>query len=210
MRRRRDSIFKVGVTGPIGGGKSTLCEEFLRAGIPVIAADDLAKEVLQSGETPRAVAKAVGGGVLRADGTVDTAALARTVFSNPSKLAALKKIIHPVVFKIIDAQFCELASRGEPAAAIEAALIYESRFDRQLNFVIVVDAPREERIRRAAARLGVPPSEIEMREAGQMPADEKAARADLLINNRGSPSELRTQAAFAARLVRKMAESKGT
>jgi len=199
------ALFKVGITGLIGSGKTTVAQEFERGGIIVLSADDLAKNILQSEEVSHAIAALFGDGILRSNGTVDTRALASVVFNDQEKLSQLESVVHPRVFDLLEKEFDELAAKGETIAAVEAALIFETGFDNYLDFIIVVDAPRESRLKRAARELHVPEEEIEKRELRQMPAPKKIAKADLVIYNVGSKTELRQQARFAVRLVKRIA-----
>ncbi len=199
------ALFKIGITGPIGSGKTTVAEEFERGGIPVLSADDLAKNILQSEEVSHAVAALFGDGILRSNGTVDTRVLASIVFNDQEKLSQLESLVHPRVFNFLEKKFDELAAEGKRIAAVEAALIFETGFDKSLDFIIVVNAPHEDRLKRAARKLHVPEEEIEKRELRQMPAPKKIAKADLVIYNTGSKTELRHQARFAVRLVKRIA-----
>jgi dephospho-CoA kinase len=198
----------VGVTGGIGSGKSALCDAFAALGRFVLSGDRIAREL--TAHDPRIreeIVTAFGSGVLAQSGGLDRKALAEIVFHDRLAREKLNGIIHPRVFAALEAiLMSEPPERLRPYVIHEAALIYETGMDRELNYVIVVDAPEEERIRRVMLRDACSREEVESRIASQMPVPAKRARADFLVENTGEREALAGQAAFLDTLLSTMAE----
>ena len=195
-------MLKVGLTGGIGSGKSTVARIFSVLGIPVYDADTAAKRLL--GEDPalvQAVVDAFGPAAYR-DGVLQRRWLAETVFSDPAKTAALNAIVHPAVIR--DAAEW-MRRQSAPYAVKEAALIFESGSDRELDFVVGVSAPEDVRIHRVVARDGAEPGRVMDRIRRQMPEDEKMDRCDRVIVNDGA-TPLIPQVLETDRWLRDLAE----
>ncbi len=180
---------KVGITGVPGSGKSALLEIFRSMGYEVINADKVGHRVLDS--LASEVAKAFGSEVLNPDGTVNRKRLGEKVFKD---LAALKKLERLVAPKIA----FELGKLMERAPGdvvfVEAAMLFEYRIERIFDLVVAVLAPLEEAKRRAAEKLGYPEEVVEGMLKRQLPQEEKAARADIVVRNTGSLEDLRAEA----------------
>jgi len=190
-----------GLTGGLASGKSTVAAHLRARGVPVIDADELAREVVARG-TPglRAIVDAFGAGVLLADGALDRKRLAALVFSDDAKRRVLNGITHPRISARAAERSQELAARGEPLVCYEAALLVENRLADAFRPLIVVATPPELQLARAIERDGEPAAVIRGRLASQMPLADKVAAADIVIHNDGSKADLerRTDAALAA------------
>ncbi len=143
-----------GLTGNIGSGKSTVARLFAEAGVPVIDADQLAREVVLPGSDAHAEIARRFPGVVDAAGVLHRKALAARVFADAGELAALNAIVHPRIAREAAARTQALSARGFPFAVYEAALIVENGLQRALDALIPVAAPEELRLRRVMQRDG--------------------------------------------------------
>ena len=198
----------VGVTGGIGSGKSALCVAFADLGRLVLPADRIARDLTENDPTVlEEIVAAFGRRVLGGDGALDRKALAAIVFRDRAAREKLNRIIHPKVFATIGTIIgSERPERLRPYTVHEAALIYEAGMDDALDYVIVVDAPEEERIRRVMLRDGCSREEVQARIAAQMSVRTKRARADFIVENTGDLEGLKSQAAFLDRVLRSIAD----
>ncbi len=193
MRDRVAHVRVYGLTGNIASGKSTVARLFRAAGAPVIDADLVAREVVHPGTPALAEIAQRFPGVLAHDGTLLRKALAARVFRDAAERAALNAITHPRIAEEVSARLAALAQAGKPFALYEAALIVESGMQQGLDGLIVVTAPVEEQVRRIAVRDQLGEDDARARIAAQLPAAEKVALADFVIENAGSESALQEQ-----------------
>ena len=158
---------RIGLTGPIGCGKSTIAAALAeRAGV-VIDADDLARDVTMPGSPAlAAIEERFGAGVLAPDGSLDRAALARIVFSDPSALHDLEAIVHPAVRPLIEQAVAAAEAAGAPFVVVEAIKLVEAGYAERCDEVWLVTCSPKEQRKRLAGR-GFPPDEIERRMASQ-------------------------------------------
>ncbi len=204
MSGRRPGLLLVGLTGGIATGKSTAAACFARAGARVIDADALARAVVAPGQPAlREIRREFGDQVLRADGSLDRAALAARVFDDPAARQRLNRIVHPRVERQV-ARELERIRREEPDALVvyDVPLLYETGIEDRFDSVVVVAVPRAEQLRRLAARDGLGPEEGRARLAAQLPVEEKAARADVVLDNTGSIAALQDQVDALVRRLR--------
>ncbi|MDD5556934.1 MAG: dephospho-CoA kinase [bacterium] len=185
-------MIRVGITGGIGTGKATVAAMFGRRGAIVIDADELARAAVRPGTAARRrVVDAFGDGVVGPDGALRRRRIARIVFRRPDRLAVLNAIVHPPVVREMRRRL--RAARGAPAAVVNVPLLFEAGLGGEFDAVVVVTCPREEQIRRARARDGLSRRAVEARIRAQMPLEEKAARADYVIDNGGPLRETERQ-----------------
>jgi len=192
----------LGVTGGIGSGKTAVCRFFEALGARVFYADAEAKRLMEQDPEARAeIEGAFGAESYHADGRLNRAYLARSIFSHPDNVARINAIVHPRVFRAF-ARAKEQAERDGLALLIhEAALIFEAGGDKHLDAVAVVDAPEAARIDRVVARDGVDPEHVRARIRHQLPPAELRRRADYLIENTGTLEDLREQVEQVYRAV---------
>lgn len=183
----------IGITGGIACGKSEVARSFSALGAETADADVLAHEAIRPGEPAydRVVAR-FGREILGAGGEVDRRRLGEVVFQRPAERAALEAIIHPEVIKALKQWVNEVTARGMHAAAT-VPLLYEVNLVNLWDSVVCVKAPVELVIRRLRAR-GLTEEMAKARIAAQMPVEEKAKKADYVIENSGSLQELSEQA----------------
>ena len=165
----------------------------------MVDADRLARAAVAKGSPGlAAVAAEFGAEVLGEEGELDRRRMAALVFADPAARARLEGIVHPGVRALFREELARLAARGEPLAFYDVPLLYEAGLEREVELVVVVRAPREAQLARLMARDALSRAEAEARLAAQLPVDEKAARADAVVENDGPPAAL---AGKAARLL---------
>lgn len=193
----------VGVTGGIGSGKTEVCLCFRRLGRTVMSADLIARELTEKNAgVRRAISRAFGEGIYGPGGELHRSELARIVFGQPAKLRALNEIVHPLVFSSLNDSLLRLPEEAtRPYVVVEAALVFESGMDRNLNATVVVRAAEETRIERVIRRDKLPREDIMARMHAQMPAEEASRRADFVIENNGAESNLMERVKFIDRVL---------
>ena len=184
-------MLRIGLTGGIGSGKSTVAAQLAARGAHVVDADRIAREVLEPG-TPglAAVVGAFGPGVLTSDGTLDRAALASIVFADPEARARLDGIVHPLV----RARAQEVVAQAPADAVVvqDVPLLVETGQAGQYDLVLVVEADLETRVARLAQR-GLGEDDARARIAAQATDEQRRAVADVVLDNSGSPDALAAQ-----------------
>ncbi len=183
---------KIGLTGGIGAGKSSVSRLLVARGAVLVDSDLIAREVVAPG-TPglAAVLAEFGPGVLGADGSLDRPALGRVVFADPERLKALNAIVHPLV----RTRSAELESGAAPQDIVvhDVPLLAENGLAPLFDQVIVVDAADEVRLDRLVRLRGMAEEEARSRMAAQATREERLAVADLVIDNNGTPARLAEQ-----------------
>jgi dephospho-CoA kinase len=188
----------VGLTGGIATGKSTFAAALRALGVPVIDADQLARQVVEPGTPALAAIASAFPGVVGPDGRLDRKALGARVFGSQAERRRLEAITHPAVRAAMVAETARLESAGHDLVFYDTPLLYEVGLDRVMALVVVVWAPRQAQLRRLGARDGLSAAEAEARLAAQLPIDEKVARADAVVEN---ADESRPLGPSAGRLV---------
>lgn len=182
---------RVGLTGGIGSGKSEVARRLAWHGAVVVDADAIAREIVEPGQPALEEIRAeFGDAVLRADGSLDRAALAAIVFADADRLAALNAITHPR----IAARSAELmaAAPADGVVVYDMPLLVENRLAEGWDVVVVVDAPDEVRLDRLVGR-GLDREDAQRRMAAQATREQRLAVADEVVDNGGSLAELRGQ-----------------
>lgn len=180
-----------GLTGGIGSGKSTVARRFRARGLPVLDADELAREVVTKGTPGLAeIVSRFGSEMLDEFGNLDRKKLAARVFQNEDDRRELNRITHPRVGSLLSERAEEFARRGEPLACYEVPLLFEAGLQSVLRPIVVVDAPIDARVGRTITRDGGSEEDVLVRVRAQMPLEEKVRRADYVIDNSDSPDAL--------------------
>jgi dephospho-CoA kinase len=182
-------MLRVGLTGGLAAGKSTVARLFGELGAFHVDADLIAHALLApGGGAAREVAARFGEKVVGGDGAIDRKALAAIVFADPRALADLNALVHPKVRAEIARRIAEEESRASasPVALVDAALLVESGIHKDLDALIVVACSEATQVARAVARGGLTEAEARARVAAQAPLAEKLAAADYVIDNGGS------------------------
>ena len=204
---KQQRILRVGITGGIGSGKSTLCNFFNERGRTVISADDIARDLTEhNGLIRKRIQRVFGPQIYRADASLDRKLLAGIVFGNAAARERLNSIVHPPVIREIEEKAAALTSPAKyPYLIVEAALIYETGLESRLDFTIVVDAPEEVRIARIMSRDGCTRNDVLSRIRAQMPMEQKLKRADIVLLNDGTVSDLKAKVPFLDTLLSQIA-----
>jgi dephospho-CoA kinase len=184
-------MFLVGLTGNIGSGKSTVAQLLSERGATIIDADVLARRAVEHGTAAyQGIVERWGTSILGADGLIDRAALRRIVFSDQQQLEQLNLIVHPEVERM-RASLVELAlQRGDRLVVCDIPLLFERRMTEGFDRIVLVDAPRPVRLERLVRERGLRETEAMDMIVAQMPAELKRARADFVIDNDGSLTQL--------------------
>jgi dephospho-CoA kinase len=180
----------IGIIGGIGSGKSRVAGFFAQHGGRIVKGDELAHEALRQPDIRKKVVERWGADLLDDGGEVQRRKLAAIVFNDPRELRVLEGLLHPWVKDAIVAEIARL--RRDPSVqliVLDAAVMLEAGWNEPCDHLVFVDAPREVRLQRIAAR-GWTETDLEQREAAQMPLTEKAARADHVLDNSVSLDEL--------------------
>ena len=183
-------MLRVGLTGGIASGKSTVADELARRGALVIDADRLAREVVDPG-TPELAKVAERFPDTVVDGRLDRAKLAAVVFGNPQARRDLERIIHPAVRK----RAAELEQSAPPGSVVVHVipLLVETGQESDFDLCVVVDVDHETQLSRLLARDGMTRAEAEARIGAQATREQRLAAADVVIDNSGSVTQLREQ-----------------
>ena len=183
-------MLRLGLTGSIASGKSTVGRMLAELGVPLIAADDVVHELYRG--AAGAPIEALFPGTTR-NGEVDRAALSRTLVNAPGKLAALEAVVHPLVRARIRAFLDEAERHGAKLAVADIPLLFDTGADYGLDAVLVVTAPEAAIRERALSRPGMSVEKLAAILARQMPQAEKRKRADYLIDTGASLDDTRRQ-----------------
>ena len=181
---------KIAITGGIGSGKSYICRSIEAAGYPIFYCDDEAKRIIRGDkQVQQALRELVGEGVYNEEGKLVKPVLAAFLCKGKAYAAQVDAIVHPRVGETF-IEWCEQQTTDK--VFMECALLFESGFDRYVDFTIHVAAPQDVRLQRVMTRDNVTREKALEWMALQMPEEEKARRADFIINNDGT-SELEPQ-----------------
>lgn len=173
-------MYKVGLTGGIGSGKSTVCAMLRERGVAVYSSDERAKELMNSDSTIKERIIARFGAESFEDGVLNRAYLAQRVFASEEELAALNAIVHPRVME--DFEAWTESAEGE-YVLLESAILFESGFDSKVDMVVAIMAPEDLRIERAMQRDGVTKEQVVERMRRQLSDEERCSRSKYAIVN---------------------------
>lgn len=186
--------YLIGVTGNIACGKSAVLRRLAELGAETIDADRVVHALMEPGQAAWiAVRDNFGPGVMTADGRIDRRALAAIVFSDPVELLRLEALTHPAVRVEIMAQVADAARRGVRVVVVDAIKLFEGGLADHCDEVWVVTCDPAQQLSRLMARNGFDEAEARRRIAAQPPQAEKVARADVVIDNSGTPDATNAQ-----------------
>lgn len=193
-------MLRVGLTGNVASGKSMVADVWRGLGAVVIDADELARMAVQPGtDGLQRVVEYFGNGVLREDGSLDRAALRNLAFASAEKRLALERILHPTIARLRANQEQRLAAEGEHIVVNVIPLLFEVGLTDAVDVIVLVDAPESTRLERLLETRGLTEEEARRVIGSQMPAVEKRARADIVVENDGTLEQLEARAAEAWR-----------
>ncbi|MGF1670938.1 MAG: dephospho-CoA kinase [Balneolaceae bacterium] len=197
-------MIKVGVTGGIGSGKSTLCKEWEKLGAYVVYADDLAKELMITNERVKnKIINEFGGAAYDSDGNLNRQFLSKKAFQE-NKVAALNQIVHPAVYKETERLAGYAENKGYKVFVKEAALLLQNGRPEMLDIIVIVKSKEENRIQRVISRDGTDKNKVQARINKQQNFESLEYLADYVIENDGSLFEFKKK---AESLYRKILES---
>ncbi|MEO8333759.1 MAG: dephospho-CoA kinase [bacterium] len=181
----------VGLTGNIGSGKSAVAQLLSERGATIIDADVLARRAVEIG-TPayKSIAERWGTSILSSEGGIDRSALRRIVFSDPVQLEQLNAYVHPEVERMLGLLVEQARERGDRLVVCDVPLLFERRLTESFDRIVLVDAPRPVRLERLVRERGLRETEAMDMIVAQMPAELKRARADHIIDNDGTLTQL--------------------
>ena len=205
------TMLGVAVTGNIASGKSSVLRTWARAGVPVISADDLSREVVEQGtDGLREVARAFGEDVLEPDGKLDRGRLRDRVFRDEDARRKLESILHPRIRDLREEWMREQQRRGMELVAAEIPLLFETGYAHGVDVTILVHAPPAVRLERLVRLRGLDAEEAARIMSTQADARETRAMADHVIPNDGTPAELEQRALeLLARLRARIRRERG-
>lgn len=183
-------MFKLGLTGGIATGKSTISDYLISENIPVLDADKFARLVVEPG-TPglSEVVAYFGDAILQDDHTLNRKALGQIVFSDAQAREKLNAITHPRIQKMMTDQLALLAAQNTPLVVLDIPLLLENHNVAGADAVMLVTIPKQIQLERLMARNQLTLTEAEDRVAAQMPLSEKEKLADYIIDNSGSVAD---------------------
>ena len=184
--------FVVGITGGIGSGKSAVTAHLENLGIDVVDADLAARVVVEPGQPAlAAIAEHFGTHILQQDGHLDRAALRKIVFEDPQARTWLESVTHPAIRQEIESQ---LQSATSPYVVLSSPLLLEAKQHSFVNHVVVVDVTEELQVARTTVRDSNSVELVQKIMAAQLPRTERISRADEVIDNSGTLTDLEAQA----------------
>ena len=171
---------RLGVTGGIGSGKTTVCRIFRVLGVPVFVADNVARDLMSSDDEIRTQLNRIAGKDLYLSGSLDRKELARLIFNRPDLLRKVNETVHPSVLR----QFDNWATAAEsPYVIMESAILFEAGADSLVDRVATISAPVEERISRVMGRNDLSREEVIGRINNQLEDEEREEQSYYIINN---------------------------
>ncbi len=184
----------IGLTGGIGSGKSTVSQLLAELGAVVLDADKVGHEAYQPGtETWHAVVEAFGQEIVAPDGTIDRKKLGAVVFGAPESLTRLNQIMHPRMYKMMEARIGEYRQQGVKVVILEAAILLEAGWTPLVDEVWVTVASEPTVVRRAVDRTGLPEEQIRSRIRSQLSNEERTKQASVVVTNDGSLDDLKVE-----------------
>ncbi len=173
-------VKRLGITGGIGSGKTTVCRIFRVLGVPVFVADTVARQLMNGDPAIHDAINAIVGKDLYLSGELDRKELAKIIFNRPELLRMVNAVVHPAVLRMFD----RWAERSDaPYVIMEAAILFEARADELVDRVATISAPVEERIARVMGRNDLSREEVIRRINNQLEDEEREDQSYYVINN---------------------------
>jgi dephospho-CoA kinase len=189
---RPHGIRIIGLTGGVATGKSTVARFFEERGVPVIDADQLAREAVRPGSPCLTrLAALFGNGVINAEGTLDRKRMGSIAFGNAEKRRLLEQVLHPEIRRLAEERIAHAAAAGRRTVVYMAPLLIEAGVTDRVDEIWVVTVRPDIQLERIMARDGIGREEAERIIASQMPLAEKERHGRVVIDNSGTPEETR-------------------
>lgn len=184
----------IGLTGSIATGKSTVSKWFAQQGIPVVDADQIAKEVVEPGQKAyQKIVSTFGEEILQDNQFIDRKKLGKIIFSNPTKRDQLNHIVHPIIIDRMTEEIARYRQLKEPVIILDIPLLFENELSYLVDKVVVVYTTPRQQLERLMQRDQLTEQEANERISAQMSIDVKVSLADHVINNSGSVNETQIQ-----------------
>lgn len=184
---------KIGLTGGIGSGKSTICQQFTSLGVPVINTDLIARDVVSTGQPAlQALKNRFGSIIMNADGSLNRTELRKIIFNNRQQKSYVEGLLHPLILQLLQQQLKEITA---PYVIIEIPLLIEAEWQSQVDQILVVDLPEVLQIERLMMRSELDKNNLEQIINSQISRKERLNHADQMIDNSGNISEIVPQIA---------------
>lgn len=180
MKRKSKSVFKLGITGGIGSGKTSVCRVFNILGIPVFSADQEARVIMEMEDGVIRRINSIAGRDLYAGGSLDRKELATLIFNNHALLEKVNSLVHPIV---IDHFLRWEKVQSSPYVIMEAAILFESGASKYVDKIAVIIASPEERLKRVIQRSNLTKEQVLKRMRNQMDDEERTKLSDYVISN---------------------------
>ena len=194
---------KVGLTGGIGSGKSTVARMLGGAGFAVVDADQIARDIMAPGSPVLGeVAAAFGADLIGGDGALDRGELARRAFATTEDTQRLNAITHPAIRAESERRFAAAEEAGEQAVIYDMPLLVDLGLNQDMDLTVVVDVDKEERIRRLVDKRGLDEADARARMAQQIDDATRLAAADVVIDNNGPLDALEPQVAALIKKIK--------
>ena len=191
MNKTKKKVLKVAVTGGAGSGKTAVCNRLKELGVKVISADEMAREAVAPGSTAfKKIVHYFGNTILLSDGTLNRKKLRRMITDDSDARLAMERFIHHEVAKLILKNVVFAEKEGSRMVVIEVPLLFELDMKEKFNWVVVVSADKELRVKRLMERDQTSRDEAMHLIDVQMPEKEKIYRADYVVRNEGSMENL--------------------
>lgn len=205
---RPDGMRVWGLTGGIGSGKSTIARIFIELGVPVVKADEIARNQMVPGHPVFDQVVAIfGTQILTTEGAIDRKALGEIAFADPAKTVLLNKITHSHVFTEIELELQKLWDSGHRLAFIEAAILVETGLAQVLDGVVVVTAPLQTRLTRVISRDKIAEKAIRDRIARQAGDETLIRHATFVVENTGTQNSIRDKTLEVLGLIQKLRQT---
>lgn len=186
-------MLKIGLTGGIGSGKSTVASRLHELGAKVIDADQVAREIVEPGQPALAELVETFEGILAEDGSLNRAELARQAFATPEATEKLNTITHPRIRERTQELFSEAEEQGVEVLVYDMPLLIENGEYKQMDHVLVVDAPDDVRVDRLVNQRGLDEGDARRRIAAQIDRETRLQVADTVLDNGGERENLIAQ-----------------
>lgn len=199
-------MLSVALTGNVAAGKSAVAARWAEVGVPVISADQLAREAVVPGSTGlRAVTEAFGPDVLAVDGSLDRGRLRDVVFNDPTARQRLEDILHPMIWQLRDRWLNERRAEGASLVVSEIPLLFETGRTADFDAVVLIDAPVSLRRARLVSDRGIGGEEADRMIAAQLDPEAKRSASDFVVDNDGSREDLIEEADAVLAVLRERA-----
>lgn len=199
------TMLRIGLTGGIGSGKTTVAAILADAGFPVVDADQVGREIMQAGSPVLdQVAAAFGADLIGSDGELNRAELARRAFDSAEHTEQLNSITHPAIRRESERRLAQLEADGESAAVYDMPLLIELGLDESMDLTVVVAVDAEERVRRLVGSRGLDEVDARNRIERQIDDETRRSHADVVIDNNGPLEALEPQVNELIKQIRKM------